>query len=114
MIELGHEHSVGGLGILIGTVGLEIVLHLAAAVELIGGGEIATLQLLEDGAGIDEAAPGEVEVDAGTQELLCQQGHVEIVGVEAREVAALELVGQGLGNLAEGGLVLDIIVGNTR
>ena len=71
---------------------LEILFHLASAVELVGCGEVAAFHLLEDGAGVDESAFREVEVDAGTQEFLGEHGDVEEVGVEAGKVAAGELL----------------------
>ena len=67
---------------------------------------------MEDGLCVDESALLEVEVDAGAQELLCQQRNVEVVGVEAGEVAARELLGQLRGQLLERGLVLHVVVGD--
>ena len=72
LVELSHQHAVSGLGILIGTVGLEIFLHLTTAIELISGGKIAALHLAEDGTGINQTTLREVEVDARTKEFLSE------------------------------------------
>ena len=114
LVELAHEHTVGGFRILVGTVRLEVVLHLPSAVELIGGGQVAALHLLEDGAGVDQTALREIEVHAGAQELLGQQGDVEVVGVEACEVAACELLAELGSQLLEDGLVLHVVIGDAR
>ena len=94
--------------------GLEVFLHLTSAVELIGGGEVTALHLAEDGAGVDHAALGEVEVDSCTQEFLSEQGNVEIVRVETREVRTGELLCQFLGQMLERRLVLHVVVRDAR
>ena len=35
-VQLTHQYAIGSLGVLIGTVSLEVVLHLSAAIEFIG------------------------------------------------------------------------------
>ena len=54
----------------------------------------------------------DVEVDAGSYELLHKQGDVEVVGVVTRKVAAFKLVRQLGGPFLEGGLVSHIGVRN--
>ena len=94
--------------------GLEVVFHLAPAIELVGSSEVALLHLAEDGTGINQTALAEVEVDAGTQKLFGQQGDVKVVGVVTGEVATLELLFQGLGQLLEGGLACHIGIAYAR
>ena len=112
LVELTHQHPVRGLGVLVGTVGLEVVLHLASAVELVRGSQITALHLVKDGLHVHQTALREVEVNACTQEFLGQQGHVEVVGVEARDVAAREHLVQLGGQLLEGRLVLHVVIRN--
>ena len=109
-VKLTHEYAISSLGVLVGTMGLEVFLHLPAAVELIGGGEVASFHLHKDGLCVDEAALGEIEVDAGSKELLGEHGNVEMVGVVACEVATLEFLFEGGCQLLEGGRILDIVV----
>ena len=110
-IEFAHQHAIGRLGVLVGAVSLEIVLHLASAVEFIGCGKVATLHFSENGLRVDESAGGEIEIDACTQKFLGQERHVEVVRVVAGEVAVAELLAQfgcqflesfGLGHLFVG------------
>ena len=110
LVELSHQHAVGGLCILIGTVSLEVFLHLTTAVELIGSSQVASLHLPEDRTGIDHAALAEIEVDASPQKLLSEQWDIEVVRVEPGEVRALELISQRLCQLFEGRFVLHILV----
>ena len=62
--------------------------------------------------GVDESALGEVEVNAGAQKFLGQQGHVEVVAVEACNVAAGKYLADLSCQLLEGGLVLDVVIRN--
>ena len=89
---------------------LEVFLHLPATIEPVGSGQIAALHLVIDGLGINETAFTEVEVNACTQEFLCQQGHVEVVGVVAGNIAASKYLFNLFRQLLEGWLVLDVIV----
>ena len=109
-IELPLKYTIGCLGVLVGAVCLEVVLHLAAAIELIGGSQIATFHLLKDGAGINQTTLREVKVDTGAQEFLGQHGNIEEVGVETSYIAALEHLFQFLGQLLEGWLILQVLV----
>ena len=54
LVELAHQYTIGSLGVLVGTVSLEVFLHLSATEELIGCGKVAALHLHEDGLRIDE------------------------------------------------------------
>ena len=63
---------------------------------------------------VDESAAAEVEVDACAEHLLGKHWYVEVVGVEAGKVAALELRGQLVGNLLEVWRILDVLVGDAR
>ncbi len=108
-VQLGFEHLVGGDGVGGGGVG---VLEVLLAVELVGGDEGALLHLVENVLHIDQTAAGEVEVEARTEELLDEQGHVELVAVVAREVGVADVLHQAGGQLLEGGLVLDVVVGD--
>ena len=69
---------------------------------------------MEDGLCVNQATLREVEVDAGTQKLLCQQGNIEVVGVESRNIGPCEHVVELGCQLLEGRLVLDVIVGDAR
>ena len=114
LVEFAHQHAIGSLSILVGTVSLEVVLHLASTVELVGGCQVAALHLLEDSAGVDESAFREVEVDTGTQELLGQQGHIEVVGVETGNIAAAEHLVELGSQLLEGRLVFHVLFRDAR
>ena len=81
------------------------VLKVFVAVELVGCHEGALLHLVEDVLHVDEAAAAEVEVDAGAEELLDEEGHVELVAVVAREVGVADVVHEAGSEFAEGGLV---------
>ena len=78
-VELAHQHTVCGFGVLVGAVSSEVVLHLASAEELVCGSQIAALHLVEDGLSVNKSALREVEVDAGTQKFLCEHRHVKVV-----------------------------------
>ena len=79
LVELSHEHTIGCLRVLVGTVGLKVVLHLSATIKLVCGSQVASLHLVEDGLRVDQAAAGEIEVDASTEKLLGKHGNVEMV-----------------------------------
>ena len=113
-IELPHQHAIGGLGVLVGAVGLEIVFHLASAVEFIGGGEVSAFHLVEDGLCVDESAFREVEINACTQKFLGQEWHVEVVRVEAGEVAACKCLAQLGSQFLEGLGLGHLLVADTR
>ena len=113
-VELSLQHAVGGFGVLVGKVGLEVVFHLVAGVELICSSQVAAFHLVEYSLHVDESAAAEVEVDACAEHLLGKHWYVEMVGVEAGKVAALELRGQLVGNLFEVWRILDVLVGDAR
>ena len=92
LVQLAHEHSGCSFGVLVGTMGLKVFLHLSAAVELVGGSKIAAFHLHKDGLRIYQAALAEVEVDACTQKFLGEHRHVETVGVVACKIASLKLL----------------------
>ena len=96
------------------TVSLEVIFHLSATIELIRGSQIPALHLVVDGLRIYQATLREVKVNTSPQELLCQQGHVEVVAVITGNICS----GKHLTNLArqlfEGGLALDVLIGDTR
>ena len=79
VVELSHEHPIGGFRVLVGEMGLEVFLHLPSTIELIGGSKIAAFHLAEDDVCVDEVALREVEVDACAQELFSKQRHIELV-----------------------------------
>ena len=108
-VELRLEHLVGGYGVGGGAVGM---LQVFLAVELVGGHQRALLHLVEDVLHVDQAAAAEVEVDACTEEFLHQQRHVELVAVVAREVGVADILQQAGCQLAEGGLVGHVGVGD--
>ena len=68
----------------------KIILHLPTAVEFVGCLEVAPLHLVEDGLDVNQPTFGEVEVDTGFQKFLCQQGNIEMVGVETGDVTPVE------------------------
>ena len=90
LVELSHQHTISSLGILVGTVSLEVFLHLASAIEFVSSSKVAALHLAEDRHGIDKATFVEVEVDARTQKFLSKHRNIEAVGIVASEVASLE------------------------
>ena len=90
----------------------EVVLHLSAAIELVRSSKVAALHLVEDSLSVDETNLGEVEVDACTQKFLCKHRYVEMVGVVAREVAALELLAELRCKRLERRRVLHVVVGD--
>ena len=93
---------------------LEIILHLAPAIELVGSSEVTAFHPLENGAGVDHAAFVEIKVDSGTQELFCQQWNVEMVAVVTCKVAACE-VGSKLGSkFLETRGIFYVFIGDTR
>ena len=69
---------------------------------------------MENGLCIYQTAFREVEVNASSQEFLCQQGNIVVVGVESRKVATRKLIGQCLSELFKGGFVLHIRIRDTR
>ena len=71
-VQFAHQHPIGGFCILVGTVSLKVLFHLAATVELVGRRQVTALHLVEDGLRINHAALREVEVHACSQELLGQ------------------------------------------
>ena len=108
-VELCLEDLVGGYGVGGSGVG---VLEVFVAVELVGGHEGALLHLVEDVLHVDEAAAAEVEVDACAEELFDEQGYVELVAVVACEVGVADILQQAGGQLAEGGLVGHVGIGD--
>jgi len=92
----------------------KVFLHLSAAIEFISSSEVATLHLVEDGLCVDESNLGEVEVDACTQELLCKHRNVEVVGVVACEVTALELLAELRSQRLKRRRILHVVVGDAR
>ena len=112
-VQLSHKHTVCSLGVLVGTVGLEVFLHCSAAVELICSGKVASLHFLEDCAGINESAFREVKVDTGTQELLGKHRDVEEVGVESGEVASRKFLVEFGSHLLEGRLAFNVGIRDT-
>ena len=107
-VQLGHEHFVGGQGVSIGTVG---VFQFLVAVETVGGLQGALLHLVEDVLHVNQAAAFEVEGNPGPKEFLHQQGHIEFIGVVARQVGIANKGGNLLGQLGEGGLVGHVGIG---
>lgn len=109
LVELGLEDIEGGAGVGVGVMGLR---QIAVTVELVGSHEVARLHLVEDVLHVHHQAVAQVEALAATQELLHQQRHVELVGVEASQVGVAYEGQQVVGNFRECGLVLDILVGD--
>ena len=95
---------------MVGTVGLEIFLHLSATVELVGSCKVAALHLHKDGLCIDESALVEIEVYAGAQELLGEHWDVEVVGVVAGEIATGKLFFEVGSQLLEGWCILYVFI----
>ncbi len=88
------------------------VREVLVAVELVGGYERTLLHLVKDVLHVDEAAPLEVDADAGAHELLDEHRQVETVGVESSEVAAGDELFERPGDLREGRTILHILVGD--
>jgi hypothetical protein len=62
---------------------------------------------------VNQTALREVKVNTSAEELLCQQGYIEMVGVIACDITATEYLIQCLGKLLESGFVLHILVLDT-
>ena len=86
------------------------VLEVLATIETISRRECATLHFVIDVLHIHEAAFRQVDIDAGTQEFLHEQRHIELIAVEAREVAVLETCHQFVGNFLESRTVFYVLV----
>ena len=69
------------------------ILQVLTAIELVGGRKGTLLHLVEDNLHVDKLTPAQVDVHLGTEELFGQQGDIETVGVEASQVATLDVVG---------------------
>ncbi len=67
-----------------------------------------------DGLHIYQTTLAEVEVNACPQELLSQQGHVEVVAVITGNIRTSKHFANLARQLLEGGLVLDILIGDAR
>ena len=113
-VQLSHQYTIGRLGVLVGTVSLEVVFHLSATIELISSSQIPALHLMVDGLHIYQTTLAEVEVNACPQELLSQQGHVEVVAVITGNIRTSKHLTNLARQLLEGGLVLDILIGDAR
>ena len=89
-VELCHQHFIGS-----SCVGLSrmSILQVLTAIELVGGRKGTLLHLVEDNLHVDKLATTQVDVHLGTEEFFGQQGDIETVGVEASQVATLDVVG---------------------
>ena len=113
-VKLSLKHAIGGLGVLIGTVCTEVVLHLMAGIESVRRRQVARFMLMEDGVRINKTATWEVKVDTRTKEFLGEHGYIEAVRVKTSEVATRKRVGQTFGKLLEGWRILHHFLGNSR
>ena len=68
-----------------------------AAVELVGGGQVTPLPLVEDVAGVDDLPPGDREGDPGPVVLGGQEPQVVLQDVEARPGRSRRGIGPGRG-----------------
>ena len=69
---------------------------------------------MENSLHIDKTTFGKVEVNACAKELLCKHGNVEMVRVKTGKVASTELLVQRRCQFLKSGLVLYVIVTNSR
>ena len=86
------------------------VRQIFAAVESVSCAERALLLTGEDSEDVNHVAVGYVERQSGTQELLAQQGYIEMVGVVTCYICSLEHGCHLLCDLNESRAVLDIFV----
>ena len=107
--KLREKHFIGGACIGVGRVCSVKVL---VAVESIGGSQSALLLLMEDGLDVDVTRACEIEIHTGTGKFFRQHRHIEAVGIEAGNVAALEAVGELVGNLPERRFIGHVLIIN--
>ena len=81
-----------------------------AAVEIVGRSQGALLHFVEDVLDVDQVPPFQSKVDAHTQELLGQHGHIESVAVEAAQIATMKPLEQSRGDATKRRSVGDILV----
>ena len=103
LVELAHQYTIGSLGVLVGTVSLEVFLHLSATEELIGCGKVAALHLHEDGLRIDE-----------TEKFLGKHRYVEVIGVITGKVATRKILVEGRGQFLECRSILHVLIADAR
>ena len=106
---MGLQYLVGGTSVASGRVG---VVEILVAIEFVGGREGSLLHLVVDNLHIDKTRTGEVNINTGMQEFLSQEGDVEAVGVESRDIAALKETLHLTGNLGKCGFVAHVVVGD--
>ena len=104
-VKLGFEDFEGSQRVRLCRVG---ILQRLVAVELVGSLECAALHLVEDRLHVDEVAVIEVHSDTSTEEFLDEHRYVKAVGVEARDITALQPSIEATCYLREGGAVSDI------
>ena len=78
-VKLSHEDAVGGFGVLVSPVCLEVFFHFSPTVELVCSGEITALLLPEYRHGVDHATFAEIEIDACPEKFLAEHGNIEVV-----------------------------------
>ena len=81
------------------------VFQILAAIEFIGSRQRALLHLVENDLHVHKLAAAHVNVHTGTKELFRQDGDIKTVGVEARQVASFNVIGNVARHFLECGAV---------
>src|SRR5690606_37406036 len=92
--------------------GLVCVHQVFAAVKFVSGFQRALLHQVVEVLHVDEVAVFDAEIDARAEKFLRQDGHVEFVGIESRQIRVEQKFEKFGGYLREGGGVHDVPVGN--